>query len=69
MLHACYARCACCAGEYELHEDHLDWEGLQAEYDKLPEREKERCACCLLAALLLPVDGQLQMSWWQLQRQ
>ena len=28
--------------EFELHEDHLDWDALKVEYDKLDEREKER---------------------------
>lgn len=32
------------AGEYEVHEDHIDWEAIKAEYDALPEREKERWA-------------------------
>ena len=34
--------------EFELHEDHLDWDALKADYDALAEREKERCvwACC-----------------------
>lgn len=28
--------------EYEIHEDHLDWEAIQREYDELPAREKDR---------------------------
>lgn len=28
--------------EFELHEDHLDWDALKADYDALAEREKER---------------------------
>ena len=28
--------------QFEIHEDHLDWEAIKAEYDKLPDREKLR---------------------------
>ena len=36
--------------EYEIHEDHLDWEAIQGEYDALPSREKDRCGTALRCA-------------------
>ena len=37
--------------EFEIHEDHLDWEAIQAEYDALSAREKDRCAAKQLTKL------------------
>ena len=46
--------------EFELHEDHLDWDALKADYDALAEREKERCVwacCCCRRCCRRPVAG------------
>ena len=29
--------------KYEMHDEQLGWEEIQAEYDALSEREKQRC--------------------------
>lgn len=39
-----------CAGpcKYEMHDEQLGWEEVQAEYDALSEREKQRCGVVAL---------------------
>ena len=37
-------RCAAGPCKYEMHDEQLGWEEIQAEYDALSEREKQKCA-------------------------
>lgn len=41
---ACKHSMQCVAGpcKYEMHDEQLGWEEIQAEYDALSEREKQR---------------------------
>ncbi|PSC70918.1 U1 snRNA associated [Micractinium conductrix] len=53
--------------EFELHEDHLDWDALKVEYDKLDEREKERygyelCLLRLLSRLVSDMDRKIDKA-------
>jgi hypothetical protein len=48
----CLASCSspgswtCVAGkcEYSIHDDHLEWPSVQAQYDELSDRSKDRCS-------------------------
>ncbi|KAL4423377.1 hypothetical protein ABPG77_004308 [Micractinium sp. CCAP 211/92] len=53
--------------EYEVHDDHIDWEAIQGEYDALPEREKERygyerALLRLLQRLVSDMDRKVQKA-------